>query len=427
MDIRKSFRSSIRRGTGETHFIMKKYSEVNFSAEIIKAALENLSYDNQCEGDRATFVFELIKLSKQKEKIRQKILQGLLSEMEDTWAADQLFEIALLFAKEGDTEFREAIYKRYAETSIDSSRWLGEDVILELDGLEGLLFIAERKGQIIKENPNVWEDSFLVDEFQKENPNIKVMKALKKAAVTNQYIKSYLDALLKNKIERRSVKRRKYNYDVVTDNIRANNNFALPSARAKDLSESDIKRIADDFKKFKLRITLEKYLRVFDGVKYPYNFDDIFVQAKRPYSNRDRLVEYAVNSLRYFKSNKIREFAIDKLSNNSKNPEIYTNLLIANYKNGDGKLLANIVSNTKNVNRIHDLACSYVEIYQANKTKDCRLPLLALYDKLNCGIHRKSIVDILNNNSVLCERIKKEIKYDSYLELRELANQKLAQ
>ena len=102
--------------------------------------------------NRATYVFELIKLSKQKEIIRQKILQGLLSEMEDTWAADQLFQLAFLFAKEGDTEFREAIYKRYAETTIDNSRWLGEDVILELDGLEGLLFIAESKGQIIKEN-----------------------------------------------------------------------------------------------------------------------------------------------------------------------------------------------------------------------------------------------------------------------------------
>ena len=422
MDIRKRFKSAIRRGTGETHLIMKKYPEVNFSAEIIKASLKNFSYDNQSEGNRAIYVFELIELSKQKEKIRQKILQGLLSEMEDTWAVDQLFELALLFAKEGDTESREVIYKRYAEKSIDGSEWLGENAILELDGLDGLLFIAERKGKIFKENPDEWEDSFLVDVFQEENPNIKVMEALKKAATKKKYTKSYLSVISENKFERLSGKSQKYNYDIVTEKIRTNKIVPLPPARAKDLSESDILRIADDFKKSKLRITQEKYLRVFDRVKYPYDFNDILVQAKRPYSSRDRLVEYAVNSLRYFISSKIREFAIDKLSDNSKNPEIFTNLLIANYRNGDGKLLAEIVRNSKNVHRIHDLAWSYVEIYRAKKTKDCRLPLLALYDKLNCGIHRQSIVEILKNNNALPERIKKEIKFDSYLELRELAN-----
>lgn len=39
---------------------------------------------------------------------------------------------------------------------------------------------------------------------------------------------------------------------------------------------------------------------------------------------------------------------------------------------------------------------------------------------MNCGIHRNGIIEVLIENSVLSDRLKKEIKYDSYLETREL-------
>lgn len=67
MTVRQRFKNAIKRGTGETHLLMRK-SKVDFSSDIIKAALTNLSYDNQSEGSRADYVFELIELSNQKKK-----------------------------------------------------------------------------------------------------------------------------------------------------------------------------------------------------------------------------------------------------------------------------------------------------------------------------------------------------------------------
>jgi hypothetical protein len=86
MTVRQKFKRAIRRGTGETHLIMKDNPQLDFSNEIIKAALTNFAYDAQCEGSRGKYIFELIELSNKKEKIRKAILEGL-----DTEGTEKLF------------------------------------------------------------------------------------------------------------------------------------------------------------------------------------------------------------------------------------------------------------------------------------------------------------------------------------------------
>lgn len=420
MTIRQRFKSAIKRGTGETHLIMMANPKMDFSSAITKAALINYAYDSQSEGSRSDYVFELIELSNQKERIKKKILDKLLNEKEDTWALDQLFDIAALFAKQGDKEAKKAIYKRFYKKRIEGSEWIGQDAILDIDGLDGLKYIAETKGKIIAKDFEEWEDSFMVDFFQEDNPEIKVYEELEKAAANNNYIRLYLETIRKNKFKRAKRKKPVYNYQTVKDRIGKNVIVPLPPVYAKDLSDSDIEKLADDFLKSKTRTKQEKYLRVFDRVKYPFDYKDLLTQAKRPYSSKDRLVEYAVNSLRYFTNQEIRDFALEKLNGNVSRPDIYTNLLIGNYQNGDSVLLTKIVNKARTDYQIHDLVFSYVDIYQANKTSDCKEPLLALYNKLTCGLHREDIVRIMIENKVLPNQIREEIKYDSLDSTREL-------
>ncbi len=69
---------------------------------------------------------------------------------------------------------------------------------------------------------------------------------------------------------------------------------------------------------------------------------------------------------------------------------------------------------------IEELACSYIAIYKLNKIKECKEPLEILYGKMNCGIHRKEIIELLVTNEVLSEWMREQIKYDCYLDSREL-------
>jgi hypothetical protein len=77
-------------------------------------------------------------------------------------------------------------------------------------------------------------------------------------------------------------------------------------------------------------------MRIFDQVKYPYNYLPILEIAKSRDKRTDRLVEYAADALIYFSGDDICKFAIECLSN-TKTPSEYLDLLGSNYKKGDSK------------------------------------------------------------------------------------------
>ena len=190
-------------------------------------------------------------------------------------------------------------------------------------------------------------------------------------------------------------------------------------AGVKELTENDIKKLADDFLKETDPLKQEKYLRIFARTKYPYNYQPILQIAKGRNSRENRLVEYACQSLQYFQAKDIRQFAIEKL-NRTITPSDYIHLLVSNYQKGDYKLLAKIATKYKDEHIIHNLVWSYIDVYKANSTKECKKPLELIYDKLTCGIHRYDIVEILYENGVLSDRILSEIEFDSYDETRDL-------
>ena len=420
MNIRQQFRQSIRCGTGKAHFILRDNPTIDFSKDIIKAALTNLAFDAQAEGDRAYYVACLINLSNKKAEIVAHILDALATEQEDAWALDQLFELAAIFAKEGNKKARQAIYKRYHKHVISGSAWCGEDAIVELDGIEGLKYIAETRGKALINDPDDWEDGFFVDGFQEENPELKVYDELENAAEDNPYIRKYLDAIAECKRLRSERPRRpKYNYQTVTENIENKKVVPLPLVGVKELTKTDIRRLADDFLKVTDPLKQEKYLRIFARTRYPYDYQPILQIAKGRYSRDNRRVEFACEALQYFQAKDIRQFAIEKLDKINK-PADYLYLLVANYKRGDYKLLTKTAAKYKDEDIIHSLVWGYIDIYKANSTQECKQPLELIYEKLTCGLHRYDIVEILYKNGVLSDRILREIEFDSYDEIRDL-------
>ncbi len=420
LNIKERFRQSIRCGTGEAYCILRDNPGIDLSRDITKASLGNLAFDPQIEGDRAFYAARLINLSAKKDKIVNSILVALAQERRDTWALHQLFQLAAIFAKQGNKEARKSIYKRYYKKVIEGSEWCGEDAILDLDGIEGLKFIAEAKGRNLLKSPDDWEDSSFVDLFQRDNQAINVFRELQQASMGKPHIKRYLDSIKKHPWSRSQRRKRpKYDYSKVHENIENKKIVPIPPLSVKDLSKDDLTKLANDFLKEIDHEKQEKYLRVFKETKYPYNYGPILEIAKKPNSRKNRRVEYACEALRHFKATDIRQFAIEKL-NNTNIPADYLALLIGNYRKGDWKLLRSIAAKYKDEYLLHTLVWSFVDIYEANKTKECKKPLEAIYRKLNCGRHRLEILEILHKNAVLPVKFLKEMEYDSYDGVREL-------
>lgn len=418
-ELKKQFRLAIKCGLGSTYFIMHNNPAIDFSYDIIKASLSNLAYDGQCEGDRAIYISRLIDLCKKKESIVNRILTALAAEKSDTWALDQLFELAAIFALEGNKKAKRAVYERFSKEIIQGSPWCGQDAIIKMDGISGLLFIAETRGKTLSKNREEWEDSFLVDEFQKNNPDIKVYAELGKAATKNAFVKKYLAVIKTNKwTKKESSQRIKYNYSMVKDNIEKMKPIPVPLSAVKDLTLEDLKNLAEDFRQESNLEKREKYLKVFARIKYPYDYKVFLNIVQNEKKHKNRVVELACEALGHFQASEIRKLAIKKLQETF-NPSVYLPLLVSNYKKNDFTLMEEIISRHTDFDVIHSLAWSFIEIYSKNKTKECKEPLEKMYGKLNCGMHRYDIIKILHENNVLSEQILKEIEYDSYESIRE--------
>ena len=419
MNLKQQFRSAIKRGTDEAHILLKENPTVDFSSEIIRAALFNFAYDQQSEGGRDFYIAELIELSSQKDEILPVIYKALSNEITDDWSIEQLFDIAAIFAKKGDERAKKVIRENYYIHAMNDSDWAGRDAVIEAEGIEGLLFVAETTGKMLAKYDDKWEDSFLVDDFQKENPSIDVYGKLRKAAENNFHIEKYVKMLEKHKFTVYKPIKRKFGYEYVKDRF-DNTKLGIIGPRiCENLSRKDLKKLADEFLKEKNKSRQVKYLGIFRYVKFPYDYEPLLNMAKAKTNKKNRLVRNAVSTLQFFKAEDIRQFAIEKLSV-TKESATYTDLLIGNYQKGDWKLLKSIAEKCKNDDIIHSLGISYIDIYKANPTKECKEPLEVIYDKMNCGLHRKHLVKILIENYVLSDKIRNEIQFDCNEETRRL-------
>lgn len=418
--LKKQFLNALKRGTGEAYLLVRDNPEIDFSNQIIKGVLNIYAYDGQCEGNRAHYIFDIISISTQQEKIRTAVLKGLAVEQNETWNLTHLFALTKLYALQNDTEAKQAIYDRFLNNPIENSDWVGYSEILELDGFEGLLFVAEKFGNYIEQNPDDWQDDWIINDFQKMNPNIAVNEELEKAATTNKYIRLYLDNINRTKESWNNNKAETTTYFNIIDEVLNSKPF-ISFRRIRNLSSREVTQVGKRLRTETDSSNIEKLLDIFGYHKFPFDSNLILNFAKQKQTSHNRIVENAVDALTHLKSKSIRAFALDKILNAKKSID-YLKILVSNYQKGDFKLLNTIAVNTNNADKIEQLAIAYIAIYKANKTKECKEPLETLYAKMNCGVHRNSIVEILFENNVLSDKIKQEIKFDSDLDTRKLAD-----
>jgi len=416
--IKRQFYHSLKRGTGEAYLIAKKYQEIDFSSYLIKGVLNNFAYDGQTESSRAKYIFDIIAISKNQGKIRNAVLDGLKNEQCDTWNLTHIFDLAKLYFEQGDLEFREAIYNRFLNNPIEGSDWAGSEEILDMDGLDGLIYIAEKFGEVIDQDPDYWHDDCIIQSFQKEHPNIAVIKELEDKAKTNKFIRLYLDCTKRSKFSWKRKRAKQIDIEDIVEEL-LDPNKGLSFYQKRNLSESELYSVGKRLLIEKDESNIGKLLDIFTEHKFPFDGDFILTFAKRKSNPSNGIKEYAIEALKFLKSDSIRNFALERIRK-SRNPATFTDILMSNYESGDFQLLSDIANKFNDEHIIEGLANSYSDIYNSNNTKECKEPLEVLYSKMNCGIHRNEIVKILIKNNVLSKKIREEIKFDSYLETREL-------
>ncbi|SEM96427.1 hypothetical protein SAMN05192574_10213 [Mucilaginibacter gossypiicola] len=288
---------------------------------------------------------------------------------------------------------------------------------MELDGLEGLKFIAEEFGKRLEKDPEDWQDDDLIKSFQKENPEIDVWAELDAAATQNRFIKIYTDDVRRNIDQRNERVKPTLIYKNIVEEalLRQSRTWFIN----RKLKRAELELIAQQLLIERNKSNIEKLLRVFTKHKFPLNKEPLFNLALKDPARNMRIVILAIQALGLFKGKNIRQLALKQIAV-SKRPAFFAKILIENYKKGDQKLLTTLVKKAGTGDELEGLIIDITNIYYANKTPECREPLEALYDKHTCGLCRKRAVEILKENDVLSERIKNEIRFDCNEDTREL-------
>jgi hypothetical protein len=414
-EIKRKFFNSHKLGTGEVYLILKENPEIDFSNQIIKAAVRNYAFDPQCEN-RAWYINNIIKKTKQKDKIINKVLHILNDTKYDNheYALDLLCNLTVLFYKNGYEQAKIILYQRAEKNVNEDYPICGFYQLIEMDGLSGLLKVAEITGKIISKDADFTEDGWMVDSFQARNKRIDVYSELEQAGRSNKFIKLFYQTISGNKVRQPKRKKKTYNYETITVDIINNKRLYLTEERVNSVSNEDFEKLAKDFLTEKGKSRKEKYLYIFSKRKFPFDYKYLFKIVMKPNPRDTRIVEYALEALQYFKSEEIRSLVINKLKGEKFRID-YLPLLVSNYQEGDAELLCKIANKSTYT---HALNYIFADIYKANMAKECREPLEIIYNKMNCGICRINIIETLAKNGVLSTHIFRELQYDCDKDVR---------
>jgi hypothetical protein len=313
------------------------------------------------------------------------------------------------------------LYHRIEKNNTEGYEIGCKDQLVEIDGMKGLLKVAEVVGKWLVLDERHYDDSWRADELQRKDKSINVYAELEKAGDENEFIAAYYRSIVANKwkIFKRKKKRVKYTYQDAKQAIDDKRYRFISEWKANDLSDDEVKQLADGFLSEKGFDNKVKYLRFFKSRKFPYSIEPLLKIANGRIVHKNRAVEWACDSLKFFSDPRIRQLALAKIEA-TKYPSIYLDLLANNYQTGDEAVLMKLVEKTNDFDSIHRLAYGFIDIYNANPSALCKAPLEAIYNKMNCGIHRKDILQILYQNEVLSEKIFREMQYDSAEEVRAL-------
>ena len=160
------FRRALHLGFGRTILYAKDNDVGKFRDVILDACLHCYAYDPQSEGTRADYMLELVGLTPEKDFYSGKVLKALPGSGDD-WDAVQRFRFAACLAFEGNELAKRAMYENYAP---GPKRGEGIGInFVHMDGLDGLLFAAEKMGALLMGKPGVldvgWLLSYSIEEF----------------------------------------------------------------------------------------------------------------------------------------------------------------------------------------------------------------------------------------------------------------------
>jgi hypothetical protein len=414
------FQRALALGLGRAVLHLRDHGAYSYREVILDACLHNKAHDPQVEGSRARYMWEIMSESGEMAFYADAVIRSLWEE-EDDWDTPQRFEIARLLAQSGNSAAREAMHLAFRAKRLSASDIASE--FIELDGLQGLLFVVRQIGEQLAGNPDQWEDDYLLSMAGAICGKERVDATLRDAAETDKDIKAYLAAVEENRALRAKAQRpdpKNLTYGQIRSLIESKHPGGVLREWAKTASDSDMERAARDLVHEKDPEKLKSYLKLFWKRRFPLQLDRLFQLAEMP---GGPIPFHALRVLANLEHESIRSLAFKLVETKSPRRGWAIDLLTKNFRDDDYLAIEAWCDSEQDSDTVNAFDRSLKEFFAAHPNPETEKRLLSrFYETEPCAHCRSYTVERLLELNGLTDDLRRECEHDSYAETRALVN-----
>ncbi len=431
-------------GLGRAILFLREHDARPYRDIILDACVHWTGYDQQVEGTRTPYLMTVLDETGQIGSYVEPILAAFRAST-DRRDQQQLIRLASELAQEGYAEARDALYERFDRNDTIEPYSCAFELV-RIDGVEGLLHVAERMGATLLDDPgglgdDDWILSSTVRDAEEDFGKDAVQQILGGAAGDDPRVRAYVQAVEAIESEERaqraalaasradaSARRaagRAMSYERVKRAIveREPPSVSLMGFRywGRDASDDDLLLAATDLLAVQDEDHLSKYLQIFCLRRFPLAIDPLLALVRQP---SDQVAHGAAVALSQIADPRVRPLAFEviadpRLSGWRRSSGV--SMLRSNLEPGDEALLTSLLTTTRDADELHWTSMGTLDVLKANPSADAVPILLALYEHGPCTRCRKKSVELLRQLGVLPDWMLEECRFDAGEYLREAA------
>ena len=425
----------------ETAKHIGKYRDV-----VLWGCLHDLSYDAQCEGTRAKYIYSLVSCFEDDDYFEPPVIKAFLKIRPSyEWIFEHFCELLCCFAESGRGDSYRALKLKYEELykrlmnerrpkkgsnhARDNLNYLCVR-LMSLGDIETFLKIAEDIGKLFVEKSE-WYSGFDFEYFYtyalEKFGERKLVKRLEHEMKFSASIERFYVEMKKEVVKRIPMVRipSSLTADVLIESARTNEEMPI-GLRWRNTMNPDreemikLAQIALEEPDVRSKIAM---LQVFfsHSIPFPLNPEPLIVYSK---SEDKRLRDTALQVLGSVRNEMVREFALELLRAD-KDIEYAVYMLISNYEDGDGELLLSALKKLPVGYDKGNWHMIFSEIIKMFDLDVCPNPPYAIlnyiYEQTLCSGCRYKAVRIMGRRRLLTDGLLTECLYDSNEDIRNYA------
>jgi len=434
---KKDFRRYMQQGLGRCVTELQKAPDISKYKEIVLwGCLHDLSYDPQCEGTRAYYVYELTTYFKDEPYFVIPVIDAFAHlPCRSTWEFSHFSNLLCCFARNGNADAQNALKEKYDalfSALLGKRRSAGHDsecicferlclAISSIEDTDGILRMASDMGRLFRENPHYSGKDFLwfCSCMDHGTEGKKLLSALRRKARRSQDLLCFYEHYLKAREEMKESTQIPLNASDAGESREKNapDERPSPSSRARigrDAVAKNKTELAGEILAASDPDTKATLLSAFSlrHTNFPLSHEAIIAYSG---SSHPELRENAFEVLTHCQSEEVRAYALALLAGRTAVPYA-VRMLLSNYRAEDKQRLLEelykIRADRKDSSGWHRIGLHILGM----KEHHVRLPkefFLYIYETTLCSCCREYAVSELSKRHWLTKEMIEECRYDS--------------